>query len=283
MQSPLGLVAGGGQFPLLCARAARKQGHGIVAVAHKGETDPLLSGEVDQIEWIYLGQLGKLIKTLKKAGASEAIFAGSITKTRIFKDVRPDLRALNLWRRLGTRLDDRILRSIASELEQEGIRVLPSTFLLKELLVSSGVLTDCKPSKSQWKDIHFGWELAREIGRLDVGQCLVVKDRTVLAVEAIEGTDQTIQRGGRLGGAGAVVIKVCKPTQDTRFDLPSVGAETIEQMIQVKASVLAVEADRTLFFDKDSTINLADRSSIAIVGIDGDFAFLSGNNNGETH
>ena len=267
---PLGLVAGGGQFPLLCARAARRQGREIVAVAHKGETDPLLSEEVDQIEWIYLGQLGKLIKTLKKAGASEAIFAGSITKTRIFKDVRPDLRAINLWRRLGNRLDDGILRSIAAELEQEGIRILPSTILFKELLVPSGVLTRCKPSKSQWEDIHFGWKLAREIGRLDIGQCLVVKDRAVLAVEAIEGTDQTIRRGGQLGGSGAVVIKVCKPTQDTRFDLPSVGVGTIEQIIRVKASVLAVEAGRTLFFDRDSTIELANRSSIAVVGIDGD-------------
>ena len=268
---PLGLVAGGGQFPLLCARAARRQGREIVAVAHKGETDPLLSEEVDQIEWVYLGQLGKLIKTLKKAGASEAIFAGSITKTRIFKDVRPDLRAINLWRRLGNRLDDGILRSIAAELEQEGIQILPSTILLKELLVPSGVLTRCKPSKSQWKDIHFGWELAREIGRLDIGQCLVVKDRAVLAVEAIEGTDQTIRRGGQLGGSGALVIKVCKPTQDTRFDIPSVGVGTIEQMIRIKASVLAVEAGRTLFFDRDSTVDLANRSSIAVVGIDGDY------------
>ncbi|MDL1958873.1 MAG: UDP-2,3-diacylglucosamine diphosphatase LpxI [Deltaproteobacteria bacterium] len=269
---PLGLVAGGGQFPLLCARAARRQGRSIVAVAHKGETDPLLSEEVDQIEWVYLGQLGRLIETLKKAGASEAIFAGSITKTRIFKDVRPDLRAINLWRRLGNRLDDGILRSIAAELEQEGIQVLPSTILLKRLLVPSGVLTRCKPSEGQWEDIRFGWELAREIGRLDIGQCLVVKDRAVLAIEAIEGTDQTIRRGGQLGGPGAVVIKVCKPGQDTRFDLPSVGVETIEQMVQVKASVLAVEAVRTLFFDRDSTIDLANRSSIAVVGIDRDHA-----------
>ena len=267
---PLGLVAGGGQFPLLCARAARKQGRRVVAIAHNGETDALLSEEVDQIEWVYLGQLGKLIKTLKKARASEAIFAGSITKTRIFKDVRPDLRAIDLWRRLGNRLDDRILRSIAAELEQEGIRILPSTFLLKELLVPSGVLTRCKPSESQWEDIYFGWKLAREIGRLDIGQCLVVKDRTVLAVEAIEGTDQTIRRGGQLGGPDAVVIKICKPTQDTRFDLPSVGVGTIEQMIQVKASVLAAEAGRTLFFDRDSTIDMANRSSIAVVGINED-------------
>jgi DUF1009 family protein len=264
---PLGLVAGGGQFPLLCARTARKLGRKIVAIAHKGETDPLLAEEVHQIEWVYLGQLDKLIKTLKKAGASEAIFAGSIKKTRIFKDVRPDLRAIKIWQRLRNRLDDGILRSIAAELEQEGIRILPSTVFLKDIIFPSGVLTCGEPSKSQWEDISFGWKLAREIGRLDIGQCLVVKDRAVLAVEAIEGTDQTIYRGGQLGGPGTVVIKVCKPTQDTRFDLPSIGVGTIEQMIRVKASVLAAEADRTLFFDRDSALDLANRASIAVVGI----------------
>ena len=270
LDQPLGLVAGGGQFPLLCARAAKRQGRRVVAIAHRGETESGLSDEVDQIEWVHLGQLGKLIKSLKSAGASEAIFAGSITKTRIFKDVRPDLRALNLWRRLGSRLDDGLLRAIAAELEQEGIRILSSTVLLNELIVPSGVLTNCKPSKDQWEDIRFGWRLAREIGRLDIGQCLMVKDRAVLAVEAIEGTDRTILRGGQLGGPGAIVIKVCKPTQDTRFDLPSVGLKTIEQMIRIKASVLAIEANRTLFFDKDSMIELADKSAIAVVGIDGE-------------
>jgi len=267
---PLGLVAGAGQFPLLCARAARRCGRKVVAIAHKGETDSLLSEEVDQIEWVHLGQLGKLIKTLKKAGASEAIFAGSITKTRMFRDARPDLRAIKLWHSLKNRLDDGILRAVADEIEGEGIKVIPSTVLLKDLLVPPGVLTRCSPSKKQWEDIRFGWRLAKELGRLDIGQCVVVKDRAVLAVEAIEGTDNTILRGGQFGGRGTVVIKICKPRQDIRFDLPSIGTQSIQKMSQVKASVLAVEVGRTLFFDRGSTIDLANRSGIAIVGIEGD-------------
>ncbi len=266
---PLGLIAGAGQFPLLCARAARMCGRRVVAVAHKGETDSLLSKEVDQIEWVHLGQLGKLIKALKRAGASEAIFAGSITKTRMFKDARPDLRAIRLWRSLKNRLDDGILRAVANEIEAEGIQILPSTVLLGDMLVPSGILTRRRPSKSQWEDIHFGWSLAKELGRLDIGQCLVVKDRAVLAVEAIEGTDNTILRGGQFGGRGAVVIKVCKPRQDTRFDLPSIGIETVHKMVQARAAVLAVEVGRTLFFDKGPSIELANRSGIVIVGIRG--------------
>ena len=271
---PLGLVAGAGQFPLLCAKAAKRRGRRVVAIAHRGETDSSLSKEVDQIEWVHLGQLGRLIKILKKAGASEAIFAGSITKTRMFRDARPDLRAIKLWGALKNRLDDGILRAVADEIEGEGIQILPSTILLKELLVPPGVLTRRSPSKSQWKDIRFGWRLAKDLGRLDIGQCVVVKDRAVLAVEAIEGTDNTIFRGGQLGGRGAVVIKVCKPRQDIRFDLPSIGTRSIQKMAQVKASVLAVEVGRTLFFDRDSTIDLANRSGIAIVGIDSDGDYL---------
>jgi DUF1009 family protein len=177
---------------------------------------------------------------------------------------------LNLWRRIEKRLDDGILRAIAAELEAEGIAVLPSTAFLQELLAPSGVLTRRPPTADQRDDIIFGWELARQIGRLDIGQCLVVKDRTVLAVEAIEGTDQTIVRGGRLGGAGAVVIKVCKPSQDTRFDLPSIGIGTIETMVSVKAAVLAVESGRALFFDRDAAVAMADRAGIAIVGMQGE-------------
>jgi DUF1009 family protein len=269
-EGPLGIVAGGGQFPLLCARAARNKGRSVMAIAHRGETDPQLEGEVDAVTWIYLGQLGKLIKVLKGSGVSEVLFAGTITKKRIFKDIRPDIRALNLWRRIEKRLDDGILRAIAAELEAEGIAVLPSTAFLQELLAPSGVLTRRPPTADQRDDIIFGWELARQIGRLDIGQCLVVKDRTVLAVEAIEGTDQTIVRGGRLGGAGAVVIKVCKPSQDTRFDLPSIGIGTIETMVSVKAAVLAVESGRALFFDRDAAVAMADRAGIAIVGMQGE-------------
>ncbi|HID96945.1 MAG TPA: LpxI family protein [Thermodesulfobacteriaceae bacterium] len=261
----LGIVSGGGQFPLLCARAARMQGRRIVAVAHKGETDPGLEKEVDSIVWIRLGQFNRLIKALKKEGAREVLFAGTITKKRIFKDVFPDLRAVNLWRRLDKRLDDSILRVVAAEIESEGIKVLPSTVFLKDLIAPEGVLTRKKPSGEQWRDIRFGFEMARKIGELDIGQCIVVKDRCVIAVEALEGTDRTILRGGELGGEGTVVVKVCKPSQDTRFDLPSVGLGTVSSMAGVKASVLAIEAGGTLMFDREETIKLAEKSGIILV------------------
>ncbi len=270
IQGVLGLVAGGGQFPLLCARQARSQGIDVVAVAHHGETDPEIENLAGRVEWIHLGQLGKLIKIFRKTGARQVLFAGSITKARIFRDVRPDFRALNLWRKIDRRLDDQILRAVASELETEGLEVIASTALLPHLFAPSGPVTRKRPGRSQWKDIRFGWNLAREIGRLDIGQCLVVKDRAVLAVEAIEGTDQTILRGGRLGGPGAVVIKVCKPNQDIRFDLPSVGIRTVENMKETGASVLAVQAGKTLIFDREDVVNLADDAGIAIVGIDGE-------------
>ena len=267
---PLGLVAGGGQFPLLCAKEAGKQGIPIVAIAHSGETDPALEGLAHATTWVHLGQLGKLIRTLKKNGVRQVLFAGTITKVRIFRDVRPDLRALNLWRKLDRRLDDRILRAVASEIESEGMEVVPSTVLLPHLLAPAGPVTRNRPSTEQWKDIEFGWNLVKEIGRLDIGQCVVVKDRTVLAIEAIEGTDRTILRGGRLGGPGSVVVKACKPNQDLRFDLPSVGVKTVESMKEVRASVLAVQAGRTLMFDKEELVDAAQRAEIAIVGIDGE-------------
>lgn len=265
----IGLIAGGGQFPILCARAARLNGRKVIAVAHKGETAPELCNDVDSIKWISIGQLGKLIKILKDAGVREAIFAGTITKKRIFIDVRPDLRALNLWRRIDARLDDGILRAVAAEIESEGIKILPSTFFMPDLLMPKGILTRKRPSASQIEDIEFGLQLANKIGALDIGQCVIVKDKVILAVEAIEGTDETILRGGRLGGPGAVVVKICKPSQDTRFDLPSVGPGTVERMAEVGADVLAVEAGRAILFDRDHAVALADRLKISIVGIDG--------------
>lgn len=269
-EGPLGIVAGGGQFPLLCAKAARNLGRRVFAVAHHGETDERLGGEVDGITWIHLGQLGKLIKALKGAGVRETVFAGSIGKKRIFQDIRPDIRGIALWGRLRGRLDDEILRAVARELETDGIKVIPSTVFLQELLAPPGVLTRKSPTHAQEKDISFGWGLAKAVGHLDIGQCLVVKDRTVLAVEAIEGTDQAIARAGELGGPGAVVIKISKPRQDLRFDLPTVGHATIEGMARIRAAVLAIEAGKTLFFDRDEAVALADSKGIAIVSRQGE-------------
>lgn len=263
----LGLVAGGGKFPILCAEEAKKKGYQVVVVAHTGETDKALEKLADRIIWVHLGQLNKLIDFLKTNDTRHVIFAGTITKKRIFFDVRPDMRALGLWRRMDNRLDDRLLRAIASELESEGIQVLSSTLFLTRLAMPEGCITVKKTSPEQEEDIRFGVAIAREIGRLDIGQCVVVKDKTVLAVEAIEGTDQTILRGGKLGGPGCVVIKICKPGQDTRFDLPSVGLKTLQTMAEIQAEVLAVEAGNALLFDMPEALEFANKHKIAIIGI----------------
>ncbi len=264
---PIGLIAGGGQFPLLFARAARKRGRAVVAAAHVNESDPTLASEVDHLCWVKLGQLGKIINHFKKNGVTEAVFAGAITKTRIFKDVLPDFKGLSLWNKIDARQDDAILRAVAQTLEQEGIRVLASTIYLEHLLFPEGVLTRKKPSAGEVEDIRFGWNIAREIGRLDIGQCVVVRDRTVLAVEAIEGTDAAIRRGGKLADRGAVVVKLKKPGQDFRFDLPATGSATIATLAEVGGRVLAVEAGQSLLFDREAMILAADQAGISVVGV----------------
>ena len=264
---PIGLIAGGGQFPLLFARAARKRGRAVVAAAHVNESDPSLASEVDHLCWVKLGQLGKIINHFKKNGVTEAVFAGAITKTRIFKDVLPDFKGLSLWNKIDARQDDAILRAVAQTLEQEGIRVLASTIYLEHLLFPAGVLTRRKPSAGEVEDIRFGWNIAREIGRLDIGQCVVVRDRTVLAVEAIEGTDAAIRRGGKLADRGAVVVKLKKPGQDFRFDLPATGSATIATLAEVGGRVLAVEAGQSLLFDREAMIAAADQAGISVVGV----------------
>lgn len=267
-RAPFGIVAGGGPFPVLCAKAAHEAGREVVCVAHTGETTKDIVPYCDQIKWIHLGQLGKLIKFLKEAGCKECLFAGTIKKKRIFYDVRPDIRALALWRRIGPKLDDSILRAISDELEKEGIQVVPSTYFLKGLFMPEGVLTKRAPTKEEMEDIEFGFYIQKKIGALDIGQTVVVKSKTVLAVEAMEGTDETIFRGGRLAhGSGCVVVKVAKPHQDMRFDVPSAGLATIETMIDAGVNCLALEAGKSLFFDRDVAVALADQHKISIIGV----------------
>ncbi len=263
----IGIVAGGGQFPLLFARAVRQQGFRVVAAAHEGETAAALADEVDALTWVKLGQLGRIITFLKKEQATEAVLVGSIRKINIFRDVRPDLKGLGLWNKIDTRQDDAILRAVAGELEKEGITIVPSTRHVPDLLFPQGILGKKKPKKAQSEDIRFGWTMARQIGKLDIGQCVVVRNRTVLAVEAIEGTDAAIRRGGGLGREETVVVKVKKPNQDFRFDLPSVGLTTISTMAEASAKVLAVEAGCSLLFDREEVIKSADRAGIILVGV----------------
>ncbi len=263
----IGLIAGNGRFPIIFADNARKLGYHVSAVAHEGETEPELAGHVDRIHWIKIGQLNKLIKAFKEDGVHQAVMLGGIKKTHVFTTLRPDFRTLALATRLALWKDDDILRELAKELEREGIVICESTFGLEGILVEEGTLTARAPSEKEWEDIRYGWEVAHEIGRLDIGQCVVVKDRVVVAVEAVEGTDGAIKRGGDLAKEGAVVVKRSKPQQDLRFDLPAVGPRTIEVMASVKASVLAIEAGRTILLDREIMLDKARFARIAIVGI----------------
>lgn len=267
----IGLIAGRGQFPLLFARAARARGYRVVAVAHRDETLPELEGEVDQITWIRLGQLGALIKGLKRYGARRAVMCGGVRKTRMFRDVRPDWKAARLLTRLRHLADDGILRTLADVLAEEGIQVLPSHELVPELLAQEGVYTRRGPDRREREDAELGWRLAAELGRLDIGQCLVVREKVVLAVEAAEGTDACIRRAGELAARGGlVVVKRCKPIQDLRFDLPAVGADTVSVMAEAGGSCLVIEAGRTLVFDRAEMVRRAEAAGICVMAWSGE-------------
>jgi UDP-2,3-diacylglucosamine hydrolase len=267
MSENIGLIAGKGQFPLLFAQAARQQGAAVIAVAHRGETDPALAGLVAELHWIYVGQLGKIIRIFKAAGVSRAVMAGGITRGRLFREFRPDWRALSVVRRAGAGQDDRLLRAVADEMAREGITIAPSTLFLDDLLAPAGRLSRRPPTPAEMEDIDLGARVARELGRLDIGQCAVVRRQMVVALETIEGTDETIRRGGALAGAGAVVVKMSKPNQDLRFDVPAVGLDTIAAMRQVQAAVLALEAGKTLIFDRPEMLEAAGQAGIAVWGI----------------
>ncbi len=263
----IGLIAGGGQFPLIFARKAKAKGYGVYAVAYVNEADPRLAEIVDAVEWLHLGQVKRLIRFLKSHDVHSTVMMGAIRKTRMFTDVRPDMKAIALIAGMKHTHDDALLRAFARTLEKEEIQVASATFLLPELLATEGCWTRRRPNRSERADIDLGLKLAREIGRLDIGQCVVVGGGTVLAVEAIEGTDATIRRGAELGDGNAVVVKVCKPDQDVRFDVPAIGAGTIETMAQAGAVALAVEAGRAVVFDREEMVRLADEAGIAIVAV----------------
>jgi DUF1009 family protein len=267
MSENIGLIAGRGQFPLLFAQAARQQGASVIAVAHRGETDPVLAPLVAELHWVYVGQLGKIIRIFKAAGVARAVMAGGLNRGRLFREFRPDWRALSVVRRAGAGRDDRLLRAVAAEMEQEGITIAPSTLFLDDLLAPPGQLSHRAPTATEQEDIRLGVQVARELGRLDIGQGVVVRRQVVVALEAVEGTDAAIRRGGALAGPGAVVVKVSKPHQDLRFDVPSVGLTTIATMREVQAAVLAVESGKTLMFDRPEMLQAAAQAKIAVWGI----------------
>jgi hypothetical protein len=266
----LGLIAGRGRFPLEVARALRRRGERVAAVAFRNETDPALEAEVDALEWVYLGELGRLVETLRAAGARDAVMAGKIPKVRLYGDLgalRPDPRALALLARLADRRDDTILRAIAGELEAEGIRLRPQPEMAPDLFAGPGPLGHRALSAAEAADVAFGWPIAKALGGLDIGQTVAVRERAVLAVEAIEGTDATIARAGTLASGGIVVVKVAKPDQDLRFDMPAIGLDTLKALREARAAVLAFEAGRTVVLDRAELAREADAQGIAVVGV----------------
>jgi hypothetical protein len=265
----IGLVAGSGRFPVLFAETARRRGVEVIAVAHRDETDPDLERVVAGITWIYPGELERMIAALRAAGVRRVVMVGGIAKPRLFRELRPDTRCVAMLARIGQLRDDLVLRGVAAEFEAEGIAVVESTLYLQEIVPKVGVLGARPPSEAEWADIRFGFRAAKVIGQFDIGQSVVVRSGAVIAVEGIEGTDATIRRAGQLGNGDIVVVKVCKPTQDTRFDLPAVGPGTIRTLADVHGRVLAVEAGRTITLDRAEMIALADAAEIAVVAVDG--------------
>lgn len=264
----IGLIAGGGDFPGLFAEKAGKQGYEIYAAAYINEADQGIADQVHSLEWFHLGQVSRLLKYFKKYGVREAVMLGTVKKTRIFTDIKPDFKALSFIAKMGQTHDDRILRAFADLLEKEGIRIRSSTFLVPEIVNTKGIWTQRKPSRVETRDINTGWPIAKEIGRFDIGQCIVVGNGSVLAVEAVDGTDATIRRGAGLSRGNAVVIKVAKPDQDLRFDIPCSGRQTIETMHRFGATALALEAEKTISFDRERMIQLADEYGIAVLAMD---------------
>jgi DUF1009 family protein len=263
----LGLIAGTGDLPKVIASEARSLGYKVIAIALDPLADKSISSYVDEIKWVNVGKFGEIINSLKKNGIKEAVMAGKVSKSLLYKSkIKPDLKAVKLLFSLKDRSDDSILLAITKELVKEGIKLLDITNFSSEVLTPEGVLTKNRPTADEWKDIAFGWKIAKEIGRLDIGQTVVVKDQAVMAVEAIEGTDEAIRRGGELANKGAVIVKVSKPNQDMRFDVPVIGMDTLKTMIGVNAKVLCLEARKSIILEKDKIIKEADHAGIAVVG-----------------
>jgi UDP-2,3-diacylglucosamine hydrolase len=267
----LGLIAGNGRFPFLVLDAARHAGHDVTVVALKEETFPELVDVAARppaaaVHWISLGQLGKCISVLKDAGVTQAVMAGQVKHTKLFADIVPDMALLGVLMRLKAKNTDALISGVADALRSQGIELLDSTAFLGPLMAREGVLTKRAPTDAERADLQFGYRIADMIAGLDIGQMIVVKSAAVVAVEAMEGTDEVIARAGLLAGPGTCVVKVAKPNQDMRFDVPVVGVSTIQAMKAAGATALSVDAGKTLMIDGEAIVRTADEAGIAIVG-----------------
>ena len=265
----LGLLAGIGHLPVDVAQSAKKLGYKVVAIAVVPETDPELPENADVFYTINVGKVGKILRTLKQNDVKNVTMIGKVTKEVLYKTgvVIPDLTTIRVLASLPDRKDDTIMNAIVKLIEDTGMHVMDQTVLVRPLLPEPGVLTKRKPTEQEWKDMQFGFRMAKELGRLDIGQTVVVKNQAVMALEAIEGTDACILRGGFLGKGGVIVAKTAKPAQDNRFDMPSVGTTTLTSMIHAGATGIVIEAGRTLLVDRKRTLAMADEKGITIVSM----------------
>jgi DUF1009 family protein len=262
-----GLIAGNGRFPFLVIEGARRAGVGLSVAAIREETDPLIESAAERVVWVGLGQLGKMIRFFKREGVERAMMAGQVKHVQIFSGAIPDVRMLKMLLKLPRRNTDALIGAVADELASEGIELIDSTYFLQDHLPQAGQLSRRAPDERERGDIEYGLEIAREIARLDLGQTIVVRARACVAIEAMEGTDATIERAGLMARGRLTVVKIAKPNQDMRFDVPVVGTPTIERMVEAGATCLCITAGKTLMFDRDQMLRLADEKRISVVAV----------------
>jgi DUF1009 family protein len=261
-----GLIAGNGRFPFLVLDGARRRGFELAVIAIKEETDPSIEELASQTAWVGIGQLGKMISFFTAHGVDSVIMAGQVKHVQIFSGALPDLRMAKMLWNLPRRNTDALIGGVAAELAKEGIELIDSTYFIPEHLAPTGPLTKRKPSDTEQENINYGLYIADEISRLDLGQTIVVRAKACVAIEAMEGTDAAIERAGKLAHGKLTVIKVAKPAQDMRFDVPVVGLPTVRAMIDAGATCLSITAGKTLVFDRDEMVSLANANKICIVG-----------------
>ena len=261
-----GLIAGNGQFPFLVAEGARRLGKSLAVVAIKEETDPRIDEVADDVTWVGIGQLGKMLSFFKEKGVEKAIMAGQVKHVQIFSGAMPDMRMVKMLWNLPRRNTDALIGAVAVELAKEGIELIDSTYFIQDQLAPEGALTKRKSSDEERENIQYGLDIAHRIAGLDLGQTIVIRARACVAIEAMEGTDATIRRAGELANGKLTVVKVAKPDQDMRFDVPVVGVPTVESMIDAGATCLSITAGKTLIFDREEMIALADKNKLAVVG-----------------
>lgn len=264
--SSLGLIAGNGVFPLEVAAAARRRGLKLIALAHQGETQPELESQVDQLTWIKVGELQKIIDVLKSAHVEQAAMAGGISRARLSTTFMPDQRAMTMLASITRWSDDAVLRAIAREIETEGIPVIDPVALMDDAIASAGLMAGPHPDEKKLRDLDLAFNVARSLGAFDIGQSVAVRGGVVYSVEAVEGTDAALRRAAATAGKGLVIAKVAKPGQDLRFDRPAIGPATIEMMVEIGAAMIGIEAGKCLLLERARTLAMAESASLTVYG-----------------